>query len=440
MGVSCAHALPPMLAALAALALLVQPDTTVRPAPAPADTVETEMGNEVAGDEVTDVVEDVRRWRVRPVLSPTTFYSPSRGVGIGGGVVVDDVLSRGDRLHVEGRLAQRLQGAFGEYLTADPLRARLYGHFGGAAWTTSRTRFVGHGPSSPADAELFLDRASAEAEARLGWAPGPPGRVLIEPVVRARYDRLRGYEETQPGELDEVTAEDLARLNALRGEDRYGAELGLIGVYDGRDLPTMPSRGVYLQGEAARFEALDGSGLGFTRVQALGYAFRPALLRLPFIPDRGALFVRANGVVTRQDGDRPLPWVYLPVLDGDLLVGYPRSDYVGRDAFSVSVGARGVIGEAIGAFLFEGIASATIGAAYDDVLDQFTPRLQFTDTPPAPGEAVPLKPSVAVGMNLRFIDRERAILGGLVGVGPGGLSLATLRLVYGLGDYRPRLR
>ena len=28
---------------------------------------------------VTDVVEDVRRWRVRPVLSPTTFYSPSAG-------------------------------------------------------------------------------------------------------------------------------------------------------------------------------------------------------------------------------------------------------------------------------------------------------------------------------------------------------------------------
>ena len=429
-----------MLAVIAALALLVQPDTTFRP-PAPADTVEAEIGDELTDGDVSEAVEDVRRWRVRPILSPSTFYSPSRGVGVGGGVAVDHVLSRGDHLQVEARLVQRLQGAFAEYVTADPQRARLYGLFGGAAWTTSRTRFAGHGPSSPADAELFLDRASAEAEARLGWSPGTPGRLLIEPVVRARYDRLRGYEETEPGELDEVTAEDLARLDAIRGQDRYGGEFGLIGVYDGRDLPTMPSRGVYLQGEAARFEALDGSGLGFTRVQALGYAFRPALLRLPFIPDRGALFVRANGVVTREDGgDAPLPWVYLPTLDGDLLVGYPRSDYVGRDAVSVSAGARGVIGEAIGAFLFEGIAMATLGAAYDDVFAQFTPRVQFTDARPAPGEAVPLKPSVSVGMNFRFIDRERALLGGLVGVGPGGVSLATLRLVYGLGDYRPRLR
>ena len=203
----------------------------------------------------------------------------------------------------------------------------------------------------------------------------------------------------------------------------------------------MPARGAYLQGEAARFQALDGSGLGVWRAEALGYAFRPALLRLPFIPDRGALFVRANGVVTRPDGGGPLPWVHLPELDRDLLVGYPRSDFVGRDALSVGVGARGVIGQAIGAFLFEGVAMGLVGAAYDNVFREFTPRVQFTsDERTAEGEAVPLSPSLAVGLNLHFIDRERPLVGALVGVGPGGVSLASLRLVYGLGDYRPRLR
>ena len=425
-----------MLALVLSLAaLLVQPDTTFRPAAAPADTAETEV-EEI----LTEVAVDVRTSRVRPVFSPSTLYSPSKGVGIGGGVAVDGLLSRDDHVQVEARLAQRLQGVFAEYVTADPDRHRLFGLLGGAAWTTTRTRFVGHGPHSPADAELFLDRASAEAEARLGWAPGRAGRVLIEPLVRLRYDRLRGYEETQPGELVQIAPRDLERLNALRGEDRVGAEVGLIAVLDTRNIPTMPSRGVYAQAEVARFQALDASELGFTRVQALAYAFRPALLRLPFIPERGALFVRLNGVVTRQGGEPPLPWVYLPNLDGDLLVGYPRSDFVGRDALSVSVGARGVIGEAIGAFLVEGVATAIVGAAYDDVFAEFTPRVRFSQGRPAVGEAVPLRPSLGVGLNLRFIDRERPLLGALVGVGPGGISLASLRLVYGLGDYRPRLR
>ena len=424
--------------ALSIVALLVQPDTTFRPAPASADTVDVDAESEVE-EVLTEVAEDVRTSSVRPVFSPSTLYSPSKGIGIGGGIAVDGLLRRDDHFQAEARVAQRLQGIFGEYVTADRGRHRLFGQLGGAAWTTTRTRFVGHGPSSPADAELFLDRVSAEAEARLGWSPKRGGRYLLEPLVRLRYDRLRGYEETQPGELAEVAPGDLDRLNALRGEDRVGAEVGVIGVVDTRNIPTMPSRGVYAQAEVARFQALDESELGFTRVQALAYAFRPALLRLPFIPERGALFVRLNGVVTRQDGRAPLPWVYLPTLDGDLLVGYPRSDFVGRDALSLSVGARGVVGQAIGAFLIEGVATAMVGAAYDDVFTQFTPRVRFSQGRPEVGEAVPLRPSLGVGLNLRFIDRERPLVGALVGLGPGGVSLASLRLVYGLGDYRPRL-
>ena len=99
-----------------------------------------------------------------------------------------------------------------------------------------------------------------------------------------------------------------------------------------------------------------------------------------------------------------------------------------------------MVGEFIGAFLFEGVAIAMVGAAYDDVFEEFTPTLQFSRGPIEDGAKVPLLPSLAVGMNIHFIDRERAIIGALVGVGPTGTSLAGLRLVYGLGDYRPRLR
>ena len=427
---------PPVLALAAALALLVQPDTTFRaPAPAPdtSDVSDTEA-------EVAEVAEDISRFRVRPVFSPSALYSGSKGVGIGGGIAVDDVLTQGDHVQVEARLAQRLQGAQAEYVTGEPGRDRLVGVFGAAAWTTTRTRFTGHGPRSTDVGDLFLDRVAAESEARLAWAPAGRGGLLLQPTGRLRFDRLRNVSEAREGGFDRVLASDLERLAAVEGEDRYGGEIALSVVRDTRDIRAMPARGAYVEGQVSRFQAFDGSGLGFWQARTLVYAFRPALFRVPFIPERGAIFVRANGVVTREDGDRPLPWVYLPDLDGDLLVGYPRDEFAGRDAVSVGVGARGVIGQAIGAFLFEGVATAMVGAAYDNVFEEFTPRVRFSTARPEPGRTVPLRPSLAVGLNFHFLDRERPIVGALVGVGPGGVTLASLRLIYGLTGYRPRLR
>ena len=88
----------------------------------------------------------------------------------------------------------------------------------------------------------------------------------------------------------------------------------------------------------------------------------------------------------------------------------------------------------------EGVAIGLVGAAYDDVTTEFTPRLQFTTDRPAEGEAVPLRPSVGVGLSLHYLERERAIVDGLIGIGPGGITLTSLRLVWGLGDFRPRFR
>ena len=426
-----------MLALVAALALLAQPDTTFRPA-APSEAARDTVAT--ADEAAEEAAQDVARARVRPVFSPSALYSPSKGFGVDGGAAVDGALAPGDHVQVEARLAQRLQGGLAEYLTGDVGADRLVGLLGGAVWTTTRTRFAGHGPHSAVGSDLWLDRLAAEAEARLAWAPAGPRGLVLQPTARLRFDRVRGFEEATAGALAAVQPGDLGRLEALAGTSRYGVEMAVSAIRDTRDLPAMPSHGAYVEGEVARFQALDGSGLGVWRAQALGTAFRPALFRIPFLPERGAIFLRANGVVTRQVGGGPLPWVYLPELDRDLLVGYPRSDFVGRDALSVGVGARGVIGQALGAFLVEGVATAMVGAAYDDVFREFTPRVRFASERSAVGERVPLSPSLAVGINLHYLDRERPLVGALVGVGPGGVSLASLRLVWGLGGYRPRFR
>lgn len=427
-----------MLAHVVTLAaLLAQPSFRPAPVRADTDTVAVAVAVEVVAEEA---VEDVRRLRVRPVFSVGTLYSSSRGVGLGGGIAADRVLTGRDHLQIEARIAQRLQGAYVEYRTGDPDRDRLYGLLGATGWTTTRTAFVGHGPHAPADTRLWLDRSTVSTEARLAWAPGGRRQVLLQPTVRLHVDRLRGYEGRDSSGLAAADPADLARLDALIGDDRYGVEVALSALRDTRDLPATPSRGVFVQGEVARFQAADGSGLGFTRLQATGFLFRPALFQIPFIPERGALFLRFSGVVTRQDGPEPLPWIYLPELTRDLLVGYPRSGFVGRDALSVGVGARGVVGQAIGAVLIEGVAMATLGAAYDDVFREFTPRIRFTEGRTSPGGNVALRPSFAVGINLHTIDRERPLLGGIVGIGPGGITLASLRLIFGLDEYRPHFR
>ena len=432
-----------MLALVLAL-LLSPPGALPRPALAPADTdsVAVDVGEivEEVAEDAAEVAREVRRLRVRPVFSPSALYSASKGFGIGGGLAMNGLLAERDHFQAEARLAERLQGAYAEYRTGHYDRDRLYLLLGGTAWTTSRTRFAGHGPASNPDGELFLDREVAQAEARVGWSPFGPRRLLLQPTVRLRMDKLNGFEEAAEGAIQRIRPDDLDRLDTLQKDRRLGAEIALSAIRDTRNFRVLPTRGHYVQAELSRFQTIDGSRLGFTRVQALGYAFRPALFQVPLIPDRGAIFVRASGVVTRDDGEDPLPWVYLPEASQDLLVGYPQSEFVGRDAVSLGVGARGVVAEAIGAFLVEGVGMALVGNAYDDVFRQFSPRVSF-DTGAVPeGESVPLSPSLALGLNIHFIDRERPLVGALLGVGPDGVTLASLRLVYGLADYRPRFR
>ena len=93
---------------------------------------------------------------------------------------------------------------------------------GVAGWTTTRTRFSGHGPHSSADGDLFLDRLAAEAEARLAWAPAGPRGVLLQPTARFRFDRLRGFEEATAGGLIS------AALLWVAGASKYYAGGGVV--------------------------------------------------------------------------------------------------------------------------------------------------------------------------------------------------------------------
>ncbi|GAB5537101.1 MAG: BamA/TamA family outer membrane protein [Rubricoccaceae bacterium] len=424
---------------LAALLLMQQPvpqaDTT---AIAPADSA---MVSDRDLDETIADVDGARpKPEIRPIIAPSAFYSPVRGFGIGGGVSVWNAARAGDRLHVEGRLTQRYQSLWGSYSTSNPAQSRVYGLIGAGATTTSRHPYYGTSPRYNRDAKLDIDRAALEVEGRVGWAPFGPRTVVFQPTLQFRYDRLRDYAEADGSSIELATPADLRQLDALRDDPRHGVSGGLSVLLDTRDDEVMPRSGVVLQSALTQFVATDTTNLRFTRGQATVTMFHPALFRIPFLPEPGAFFVRANVVVTRQGGEDPLPYMYLPDLDRDLLVGFPRRRFQGRDAASLAVGVRGVVAQVIGAFLVEGMAFGMVGAAYDDISADFTPRVTFDPGSVDPAGRVPLRPSAAVGMNVHFIDRERPLLGVVLGGGPEGLTSATFRIVYPLRWYRPEIR
>lgn len=385
--------------------------------------------------------DSTRRVKIRPLFTPTSLYSSSRGFGIAGGVEVLGLTADDDRLRIETRLSQRLQNATVSYFTHDPYDSPVYGLVAASATTTTRYPFYGIGPRSLRGSKLFLDQLSAEATGRLGWYPLGHTGLLLQPGAQFRFDRLRGYEEAREGALALSDSASLAQLDALIGRpDRYGIQFGLEAASDTRDRFQSPRRGWLVQGGAHRFYALDGSGLRFNRFEASTYGFVPAPLHLGFLPERGTVLARATAVVTRQGGEEPLPYFYLPILDQELLTGYPPYRFVGRDAFSVGLGVRGTIAQFFGAVLVEGMTLAMLGAAYEDLFTEFSPRVTFDPEPVEEGDSVPLRPSLAIGVSLVNIDWDRPAFGVLVGVGPEGLALAAFQIVYDLRTFRPQVK
>jgi hypothetical protein len=343
---------------------------------------------------------------------------------------------------LQGRLSERFQSVETVYFTGDRHRRPLFGMLGGAFATTSRLAFYGVGPRSVPDAKLYLDQVSAESEVRVGWYPTGNSILMLQPVLRFQFDRLDGYEPARDSALEVIDPRDRELLDALIGVDRYGAELGLQAISDTRDRLASPNRGFLVQGGVSRFMAMDGTNLNVNRFELSAYRFFPAPVLIPFLPERGAIFLRGSLVITRQaDAARnPLPPYYLPVLDAELLAGYPPRRFFGRDGFSIGAGTRGTILALFGAVLIEGFSIVMVGNAYDDIFGQFSPDIDFDQEPADPNERVPLRPSAAVGLNIVTIDRDRPVIGGLLGIGPEGIVVSSFRIVYDIRSYRPRVR
>ena len=439
-----------MLALLLA-AVLLQPvpqDTTGAPeGPPEAEAAETaDDASDVLADEgaYDQTDEDAPGVQFRPRIAPSALYSNSRGFGIGGGVGIRNLGYEGSDLVVDLRLQQRFQSANVTFFTNDPYDSQLHGLANAGASTTERRRYYGLGPNTVRDSELNLFHDAAQAEARVGWYPLGTTAIYLQPGVRYLYDYSGGVNtEDSPRTLGEVFEPGSASFDAVRvaeGEARYGLSVGLEVATDLRDWPSYPRRGFFGTAEHRRFVALDASDLTLARYAASGLGYLPLRGRTALVW-RGVIAVTRSGDADGDGEDDPIPFYYLPTLDDRVATAFKQDRLTGRDILAGGLGVRAPIVDLLGIYGIDVLVMGYLGNAYDNVFEQFTPRVSFEEGSEVDEEGRAfLRPALGLGLGIVNLDKERVVVGGLVGVGPGGISLATLRIAYDLRDARPLFR
>lgn len=372
-----------------------------------------------------------------PRFQPAALWSASRGFGIAGGIGIRNLGWARSEVEIAARLSQRFQSASVYLYTHDPYTTPLYGLVGGRVRTSSRQRYYGLGPTADRDDRLNLDFASGQIEGRVGWYPLGHTGLLLQPGVRLLYDKLSDFEDA---DNDAMSLPDTTLLSRLEGNSRYGISIGLEAGHDTRDRLVMTRRGLLAEVSLRRFYALDGTELRFNSAQVRVFGFYPLMGR------RVVLFGRAVGAITRADDEIDnlrLPFFYRPALDDALLPGYAGERFFGHDLVAAGAGLRFPLVDLFGRYAIDGLLMADVGSSYDDVTDQFKLAVSFAedigDVEETDGR-VPLRPSLGVGFNLVNIDRDRAVVGALLGFSPEGFVLGGLQIVYDFRDLRPLFR
>jgi len=418
-----------------ALALLFQQT------PAPTDTSGVD---EAEVSDASDVVAETGSYgeadddspglQFRPRIAPSALYSSNRGFGIGGGVGIRNVGWTGSDLVVDLRLQQRYQSADVTFFTADPFDSSLHGLVTVGGSTTERRRYFGLGPNTLPSSEINLFHDAAQAEARIGYYPLGTTALYLQPGLRFLYDYSGGVNAAAgAGSLAGLDPASRQAVEVAEGVDRYGLSAGLEVATDLRDWPAYPRKGFFGSAEYRRFFALDGSDLMLDRYSATAIGYLP-------VRGRTTLLFRAVGILTRNDSDAPIPFYYLPTLDDRVATAFREDRLTGRDIVAAGAGIRAPIFDFLGVYGIDGVVMAYIGNAYDNVFEQFKPAISFKEDAAVTDGRAALRPSLGVGLGLINLDKERVVLGGLVGFGPGGVTLATLRVAYDLRDARPLFR
>lgn len=421
--------------------------------PVPADTTDTPTDEtaEVLSD-VTDVIAETGTTgdpsddespgiQFRPRIAPSALYSSSRGFGIGGGVGIKNIAVTGTDLTVDLRLQQRFQSANITALSNDPYGSRFHVLFNVGGSTTERRRYYGLGPNTLRESEVNLFHDAAQAEIRAGYYPLGTTALYIQPGVRMLYDFSGGVNDPDSqGSLADFDDKSRQAVEVANDRSRYGASIGLELATDLRDWPSYPTSGMLATVEHRRFFAFDDSDLTLARYTGSVIGYVPIRGRTTFILRAVGLFTR-SGDADGDGQDDDIPFYYLPVLDDRVATAFRQERLSGRDVVAAGAGIRAPVFDFLGVYGIDMLVMGYLGNAYDNVFEQFSPSISFGEGNVLDDNGnASLRLSLGLGLGLVNLDKERVVLGGLIGVGPGGVTLATLRVAYDLRDARPLFR
>ena len=372
---------------------------------------------------------------------PTGLWSPTPGFGVGVGLKATHLLFPQSELLVAAFPAQHSGIYTASFYTSDPYAAPAYGLLSVRYETTGRQWFYGLGPASDSGNQIAVKQENVELEGRFGvYLKGR--QILIQPLLRWRYTLSKGFDNHEPGAFDRLDQRSQQALLLALGDpalgfsaadgQRSGFLYGLEALYDRRDRRFTTRRGVLATATARRFNESETS-LQFDRFGANLYGFVP-------VTETSTLALRTFAARTINRGDAPIPFYLLPALDGSVALGFPLGRFYSNDLFLASAEYRFLLFNALNVIGLEGVVAVSAASVYDNLWDQFTPRVTLDRSLPESLERYPLRPTLGVGARLVSLYEDKVFFSGLFGFSTEGFGIVTFAFVQDLRVLRPLIR
>ena len=372
---------------------------------------------------------------------PFGLWAPTAGFGVGVGFEAEHLLFPRSELLVAAFPAQYSGVYTASFYTNSPYTDPVYGLLSARYETTGRQWFYGLGPTSALEDQIAVEQEDIEVEGRLGvYLVGR--QLLLQPTLRWRQVLTKDFENREPDAFDRLSERSRRNLLLALGDpasgfpsadrQRSGVLYGLEALYDRRDRRFTTRRGLLATATARRFSE-SGTDLRFDRFGVNLYGFVP-------ITASSVLALRTFAARTVNRGDAPIPFYLLPALDGTVALGFPVGRFYGNDLFLASAEYRFLVFNLLNVVGLEGVLAVSAASVYDNLWDQFTPRLTLDRSLPERLERFPLRPAIGVGGRLVSLYEDKVFLNGLVGFSAQGFGIVLFAFVQDLRVIRPLVR
>lgn len=345
---------------------------------------------------------------------PADLWSPRVGFGIGGGLVLHNLVRQHDQWLFSAAPAQHEQLATAAFASADPQPAHRY------VLLTLRALHTDRDWLGPPAQRTVLERSALRARVRVGQTVFD--RLLVQPHLTVMHHQV---DDTSLPSAEPTVAAPLPTA----GSEQTGARVGVDLRYDTRDQSSVTTRGVLLQGTWDRYIPLTERDLHFDQVDLDAYRYVP-------LGGVHRIATRLSLTLTENRGNETVPVYMLPTVGGSVVPGWARSRFVASERLLASALYRFPLLQYEDLLTIEGHVGIHMTSTYETIGDQFSLTVSFDDPVVPDGSARPLRPSASAGLRFAMPRREHVDIELAAGLSPEGVSAVRFSLVRSLRSIR----